>query len=73
MSDDYTFRGALSRAGRDHVLATLPAMDASGLTWLTPHIEGMISGDPWQEGLIALEIVQAWEAGRVEDSGNRLA
>jgi hypothetical protein len=52
--------GVPTRAGRDYTLALLPEMNAAGLAWLTPVIEDMAGGDPWQEGSSALDIAEAW-------------
>lgn len=58
----YLHEGVLTKAGFDYIQALLPVMESEyGLGWLTPVLDRMSHGDPWQEGAYALEIVQAWE------------
>ena len=39
---------------------TLAQMRARGLGWLADIVEGMLGGDPYQEGAIALDILEEY-------------
>jgi hypothetical protein len=58
----YLHNGVLTEAGFDYIQETLPKMDEAGYESLTTILDRMSHGDPWQEGVYALEIVQAWES-----------